>query len=68
MKILLPEEIQNNWETFLGYIEKYISSPRKEALLEFYKQYEERFILMPASHKPQYHNCFPGGYVDYGLS
>jgi hypothetical protein len=22
-------------------------------------------MLMPAAHKPQYHNCFPGGYVDH---
>jgi hypothetical protein len=65
MKILLPEEIQQNWETFLGYIERYIESPRKEKLLDFYKQYEERFMMMPASHKSQYHNCFPGGYVDH---
>ena len=65
MKILLPEEIQQNWETFLGYIERYIESPRKEKLLDFYKQYEERFMMMPASHKSKYHNCFPGGYVDH---
>lgn len=63
--VLIAEDLQQNWETFLGYIEKYIESPRKEKLLAFYKQYEERFILMPASHKPQYHNCFPGGYVDH---
>jgi hypothetical protein len=65
MKILLAEEIQKNWGTFLGYIDRYIESPRKEKLIEFYKKYEERFMLMPASHKPQYHNCFPGGYVDH---
>ncbi len=22
-------------------------------------------MMMPAAHKPQYHNCFPGGYVDH---
>ncbi len=60
---LTPEQIASNWDTFLGYIETYISSPRKEKLLDFYKKYEERFILMPASYKPQYHSCFPGGYI-----
>lgn len=65
MSVLSAEDIQKNWETFLGYIEQYIESPRKEKLLDFYKQHEERFMLMPASHKPQYHNCFPGGYVDH---
>jgi hypothetical protein len=33
--------------------------------LQFYEKYDERFILLPASHKPQYHNCFPGGYVEH---
>ena len=62
---LAAEEIKANWDEFLGYIETYISSPRKEKLLEFYTKYEDRLVLMPASHKTQYHNCFPGGYVDH---
>jgi hypothetical protein len=62
---LTAEQIQANWDEFLGYIETHISSPRKEKLTEFYKKYEDRLILMPASHKVQYHNCFPGGYVDH---
>ena len=36
-------------------------------LLEFYNQYSERLILMPASYKKEYHNAFPGGYVDHIL-
>lgn len=65
--MLTAEKIQENWTNFLEVIKIYISSPRKEKLLEFYQKYEERFILMPASHKPQYHNCFPGGYIDHVL-
>lgn len=63
--MLTAEQIQQNWGDFLGAIELHIDSPRKEKLLEFYKKYEERFMMMPASHKPQYHNCFPGGYIDH---
>jgi hypothetical protein len=62
---LTAEQVGANWDTFLSNIEKYISSPRKEKLLTFYKQYEDRLILMPASLKVSYHNCFPGGYVDH---
>ena len=62
---LSAEHIQANWEIFLTNIEEYISSPRKEKLLSFYKKHEEEFMLMPASHKKAYHNAFPGGYVDY---
>src|SRR5210317_416389 len=62
---LTAEQIQGNWVEFLTNIETHISSPRKEKLIEFYKKYEERIILMPAAHKKEYHNAFPGGYVDH---
>jgi hypothetical protein len=62
---LTAEEIQGNWSKFLKNIETYISSPRKEKLLSFYKKYEDRVILMPAAHKKEYHNAFPGGYVEH---
>ena len=62
---LSAQEIQNNWLKFTTTIEEYISSPRKEKLLEFYKTYEERLMLMPASHKKEYHNAFPGGYIEH---
>ena len=63
--MLKAEQIQSNWEIFLNNIETHISSPRKEKLLEFYKKYEERIIMMPAAHKKEYHSAFPGGYVDH---
>ena len=62
---LTAEQIQSNWEEFCGNIETYISSPRKEKLLGFYKKYEDRIMMMPAAHKKEYHNAFPGGYVDH---
>ena len=62
---LTAEQIQNNWVEFLVNIETHISSPRKEKLIEFYKKYEERIILMPAAHKKEYHNAFPGGYIEH---
>jgi len=63
--MLTAEQIQSNWEEFCSNIENYISSPRKEKLLEFYKKYEDRIMMMPAAHKKEYHNAFPGGYVDH---
>ena len=62
---LTAEHIQANWEIFLTNIEEHISSPRKEKLLAFYKKFEDRIVMMPASHKKEYHNAFPGGYVDH---
>jgi hypothetical protein len=62
---LTPEQIQNNWGIFLENIENYITGERKEKLINFYKKYEDRIILMPAAHKKEYHNAFPGGYVEH---
>lgn len=62
---LTAEQIQANWEELLGYIDRYISSPRKEKLTQFYIDRQDRFILMPAAHTTKYHNCFPGGYVEH---
>jgi len=62
---LPAEQIQSNWEKMLGYINTYISNPRREKLLNFYNKFEDRIIMMPASHKKEYHNAFPGGYVDH---
>jgi hypothetical protein len=62
---LTAEQIQENWEVFLGYIDTYISSPRKEALRSFYLKNQERLILMPASPSTKFHNCFPGGYIEH---
>ena len=59
------EQIQANWDKFIGFINTYISSPRKEKLLEFYSKYQDRIVMMPAAHKKEYHNAFPGGYIDH---
>ena len=65
--MLSAENIQSNWKVFLHNIETHISDQkdRKQKLLNFYKKYEERIIMMPAAHKKEYHNAFPGGYVDH---
>jgi hypothetical protein len=64
---LTAEQIQSNWVELLAYIDKYVSSPRNEKLREFYEQYADRLMLMPAAHKKEYHNAFPGGYVEHVL-
>lgn len=62
---LTAEQIMGNWTKFLQNIEDHISEPRKTQLLDFYVGLEERISLYPASNKKDYHNCFPGGYVDH---
>lgn len=60
---LTAEQLQANYQEFLGYIDKYIQGERKDQLLEFYKKYEERLILLPAAAKAGRHSAFPGGYI-----
>ena len=62
---LTAEQIQENWDIFISNIENYITGDRKQALLDFYNKYQERVMLMPAAHKKEYHNAFPGGYVEH---
>jgi hypothetical protein len=64
---LTAEQIQDNWNKLMSIIDTHISSPRKEKLIDFYEQYAERLMLMPAAHKKEYHNAFPGGYVEHVL-
>lgn len=64
---LTAEQIQNNWTDLEETIKSYISEPRRSQLLDFYSQYSERIMMMPASYKKEYHNAFPGGYVDHIL-
>ena len=64
---LTAEEIQNNWNKFLSIIDDYITGVRGSELKSFYEHYSERIMLMPASHKKEYHNAFPGGYIDHVL-
>ena len=63
--ILEAKDIQSNWEIFLSNIDSHITGERKQRLLNFYKKYEDRIIMMPAAHKKEYHNAFPGGYVEH---
>ena len=63
--VLEAKDIQNNWNQFIANIDAHITGDRKQALLDFYNKYQERIMLMPASHKKEYHSAFPGGYVDH---
>jgi hypothetical protein len=63
--VLTAEQLLDNRNKVHEYIKKYISSPRKEKLLEFYLKYDERIVTYSASHKIEYHNAFVGGYNEH---
>jgi len=64
---LTAEQIQQNWIDLEETIKVFIEEPRRSQLLDFYSKYSDRIMLMPAAHKKEYHNAFPGGYVDHVL-
>lgn len=62
--ILNENQIKDNWEKLLIFIEKAFPT-RKDSLLNLYSKLENRISIAPASSKPMFHNAFPGGYVDH---
>lgn len=59
------QDTQAQWEQLMKYIETYISSPRKEAMIAMYEKFSDRICTAPASSHSTRHNCFPGGYIDH---
>jgi hypothetical protein len=66
-KKLSAEEILMNWEEFIEVIKSNITGERKEKLLDFYNRHKNRIMIMPASHKKEYHSSYPGGYIVHVL-
>lgn len=60
---LTAEQLVENYNKFLTYIDDYITGERKDTLKQLYLDHQERIMLMPASSKEHHHNAFPGGYV-----
>ena len=60
---LTAEQLIENYDKFLTYIDDYITGDRKQQLKDLYTDHQERIMLMPASSKEHHHNAFAGGYV-----
>jgi len=66
MQEITPEEINENFEKFTGFLQKLEDTPdRKGAALQMCDELGERLALCPASGRLDYHNCFPGGLVEH---
>lgn len=67
MKNYTDQELENNYNKFLGIIKKYITGERKEKLLHMYSMEElgPNLMLSPASGNANYHNAYEGGYIDH---
>lgn len=63
MKQLSPEELKQNYDTFVTLINKYLAPERRTAVLKMISNFEEELVTGPASGKNWYHGAYPGGYL-----
>ena len=67
MKELTVEQLEENWNKLRDLITETFEGERLEKLNKMYDYFEERMVVAPASGKPNYHNCYVGGYIDHVL-
>ena len=61
------EKIKQNYDKLFQIIEDTFSEEQSVKIKNLFKHFEDRVIETPASAKPNYHNCFPGGWLDHTL-
>ena len=61
------EQMDNNWTELMSIIETYFGEVQKENILRLHSDFEDEYKTAPASGRPNYHNCFKGGYLDHVL-
>ncbi len=67
IKIHHPDHIDAQFERVLTIIQETFEPARVTALTKLYTDFEKQIKDAPASAKVQYHNAFPGGYLDHIL-
>ena len=67
MKELTPEQLQQNYDKLIQLVNDTFDGDKKDNLLKMYEYFKDRIMFAPASGKEQYHNAFPGGYIEHIL-
>lgn len=62
--MLTELEIQQNWDKFIALLKL---DSRHTNLIKMYDEFANELAIAPASGNENYHNCFPGGYIDHVL-
>ena len=62
-----PEIIKDNWNKINEIVKTNFDSEQANNIRLMFDHFEERIIEAPASGRPNYHNCFPGGWLDHTL-
>jgi len=61
------EHILSCWKKLMEYIEQHFEGEQKNNIIALFTHFEDRMIDAPASSRPNYHNCFMGGWIDHTL-
>ncbi len=61
------EQMDNNWEELMSIIDTHFEDVQRENILRLHGDFEDEYKTAPASGRPNYHNCFKGGYLDHVL-
>ena len=61
------EQLEQNYQRFIGIIKKYVKGERLEKCLHMYSMDElgASLMLSPASGNLNFHNAYEGGYIDH---
>jgi len=61
------EQMDNNWKELMRIIDDYFDDAQFDNIMKLHKDFEDEYKTAPASGRPNYHNCFKGGYLDHVL-
>jgi len=61
------EQMDNNWQELMSIIDNHFEGEQKDNILKLHSDLEDEYKTAPASGRPNYHNCFKGGYLDHVL-
>ena len=61
------EQIQKRYEELNNIVQENFDKEQSNNIRLLFQHFEDRIIEAPASGRPNYHNCFPGGWLDHTL-
>jgi len=62
-----PEHIKENWDKLNKLVDDTFEGDNLQNIKNLFNHFEDRMIEAPASGRPNYHNCFTGGWIDHTL-
>jgi hypothetical protein len=58
-------QIDDTWNELIGIIDQYFEGELKDNIMRLHDHFGDRMKVAPASGRPNFHNCFKGGYIDH---